>query len=72
MAEFGSFTLILALVLSFYAFAAGTMALVRGNMADRLAETARRAGIATVACFASAGLRRRAWRTRRGIAVERR
>src|SRR3954449_7833382 len=47
MATFGSWSLILALVLSFYAFAAGLMALIAGPRADRLAETARRAGIAT-------------------------
>jgi cytochrome c-type biogenesis protein CcmF len=46
MAMFGSFALILALVLSFYAFFAGALALWRGPSADRLAETARRAGIA--------------------------
>ena len=55
MAEFGSWTLILALVLSFYAFFAGALALIRGSAADRLAETARRAGIATfIAVVASA------------------
>ncbi|HUQ50557.1 MAG TPA: heme lyase CcmF/NrfE family subunit [Terriglobales bacterium] len=54
MALFGSWSLILALVFSFYAFAAGVLALYRG--ADRLAETARRAGIATfIAVLCSAG-----------------
>jgi cytochrome c-type biogenesis protein CcmF len=47
MAQFGSFALILALVLSFYTLFAGALALFRGAAADRLAETARRAGIAT-------------------------
>src|SRR3954471_16318685 len=57
MADFGSFALILALVFSFYAFAAGAMALVVGPRADRLAETARRAGIATfIAVLAVAGV----------------
>lgn len=50
MAVFGSFALILGLVLSFYALFAGTLALVlqaRGNLnAEKLGETARRAGIA--------------------------
>src|SRR5438309_8021477 len=48
MAEFGSWSLIVAVVLSFYSFAAGALALWRGSSADRLAETSRRAGIA---CF---------------------
>jgi cytochrome c-type biogenesis protein CcmF len=66
MAVFGSFSLILALVLSFYAFVAGAWALWRGahssdafyvSPLDRLSETARRAGIAvfvsvTAAAFA--------------------
>jgi cytochrome c-type biogenesis protein CcmF len=57
MADFGSFALILALVLSFYAFAAGAMALYAGPRADRLAETSRRAGIATfIAVAAVAGV----------------
>ena len=57
MADFGSFALILALVLSFYAFAAGTLALFAGPRADRLAETSRRAGIATfIAVAAAAGV----------------
>src|SRR5262249_9013320 len=59
MAVFGSFALILALVLSFYCFAAGAWALFRGAHSsgsiavspfDRLSETARRAGIATFVC----------------------
>src|SRR6185369_16433938 len=45
MAIFGSWSLILALVFSFYTLAAGALALY--FKADRLAETARRAGIAT-------------------------
>ncbi len=53
MAQFGSFALILALLLSFYSLAAGVLALYRG--ADRLAETARRAGIASfIAVFGAA------------------
>jgi cytochrome c-type biogenesis protein CcmF len=66
MAVFGSFSLILALVLSFYALVAGAWALWRGahtsdafrvSPLDRLSETARRAGIAvfvsvTAAAFA--------------------
>src|SRR3954463_4378817 len=54
MATFGSWSLILALVLSFYSFAAGLMALIAGSRADRLAETARRAGIATFIAVAAA------------------
>lgn len=53
MALFGSWSLILALVFSFYTLGAGILAIYRG--ADRLAETARRAGIATfIAVFAAA------------------
>ena len=44
MPEIGSYSLLLALALSAYTFAAGIIAIVRSN--DRLAETARRAGIA--------------------------
>src|SRR5262245_3710804 len=63
MAVFGSFSLILALVLSFYAFAAGAWALWRGAHSsdafgvspfDRLSETARRAGIATFVSVSAA------------------
>jgi cytochrome c-type biogenesis protein CcmF len=55
MAQFGSFALILALVLSFYTLFAGALALFAGARADRLAETSRRAGIATfIAVVASA------------------
>ncbi len=47
MPELGSFSLILALGLSFYSFAAGAIALFRkGPSYERLGETARRAGIA--------------------------
>src|SRR3954471_11657957 len=56
MATFGSWTLILALVFSFYAFAAGLMALVVGTRGDRLAETARRAGIATFIAVAASAM----------------
>jgi cytochrome c-type biogenesis protein CcmF len=64
MPEFGSFSLLLALVLSGYTLLAGGVALrqlatgSRGRMApDRLAETARRAGIGSffaVTCAAFA------------------
>ena len=64
MPEFGSFSLLLALVLSGYTLLAGGVALrqlatgTRGRMApDRLAETARRAGIGSffaVTCAAFA------------------
>jgi cytochrome c-type biogenesis protein CcmF len=50
MATIGSFALLLALALSVYSLGAGALALVlRGTGADRLGETARRAGIATFA-----------------------
>jgi len=50
MSQIGSFALLLALALSGYCFLAGLVALVReGPVAPRLAETARRAGIATFA-----------------------
>ena len=50
MSQIGSFALLLALALSGYCFLAGLMALVRdGPGSARLAETARRAGIATFA-----------------------
>jgi cytochrome c-type biogenesis protein CcmF len=45
MSQVGSFALLLALALSFYAFGAGLLALVRPG-SERLGETARRAGIA--------------------------
>jgi cytochrome c-type biogenesis protein CcmF len=63
MAVFGSFALILALVLSFYSFVVGGWALFRGAHSrgefsvspfDRLSETARRAGIATFVCVTAA------------------
>ena len=44
MPQLGSFTLLLGLALSVYAFAAGLLAIVYHD--DRLGETARRAGIA--------------------------
>src|SRR5512140_14381 len=48
MALLGSFSLLLALALSLYAFGAGAFALTRkGDGYERLGETARRAGIAT-------------------------
>src|SRR2546423_2347681 len=50
MSQIGSFALLLALVLSAYSFLAGLVALTRkGPGAERLGETARRAGIATFA-----------------------
>ncbi len=53
MPQIGSFTLLLALVLSAYAFLVGIIAIVRKD--DRLGETARRAGIAVwIAVTASA------------------
>ncbi|MBZ5631247.1 MAG: heme lyase CcmF/NrfE family subunit, partial [Acidobacteriia bacterium] len=48
----GSFSLVLALALSVYCFAAGMVALFRhGPSYERLGETARRAGIAVWACI---------------------
>jgi len=48
MPQLGSFSLLLALALSLYCFLAGILALFRHDAnADRLSETARRAGIAT-------------------------
>ena len=48
MAELGSFVLLLALALSGYCFLAGSVALIiKHPRADRLGETARRAGVAT-------------------------
>jgi cytochrome c-type biogenesis protein CcmF len=55
MAQFGSFALLLGLLLSAYAFMAGILAIWKRS--DRLAETARRAGIAiffAVTCAAIA------------------
>src|SRR5256714_851605 len=50
MSQIGSFALLVALVLSAYSFLAGLVALIRkGPGAERLGETARRAGIATFA-----------------------
>ena len=47
MAQIGSFALLLALALSAYSFVAGLLALLRADgRAERLGETARRAGIA--------------------------
>ncbi|MBV9072597.1 MAG: heme lyase CcmF/NrfE family subunit [Acidobacteria bacterium] len=57
MPAFGSFALILALALSAYCFLAGSFALRQqavGIPSDRLAETARRAGIATWIAVAAA------------------
>jgi len=55
MPQIGSFTLLLGLALSVYAFAAGLFAIVRDD--DRLSETARRAGIAVfLAVTAASGI----------------
>jgi cytochrome c-type biogenesis protein CcmF len=55
MSQVGSFALLIALVLSAYSFLAGILALVReGPTAERLGETARRAGIAIFAAVALA------------------
>src|SRR5712671_1364046 len=57
MSQIGSFALLLALMLSAYSFLAGLVALVRkGPGAERLGETARRAGIATFAMVFLAAL----------------
>src|ERR1700704_4090780 len=56
MAQFGSFALILALALSFYTLFAGALALFAGPRADRLAETSRRAGIATFIAVVAAAV----------------
>src|SRR5437867_11622166 len=57
MSQIGSFALLLALVLSAYSFVAGLVALTRkGPGAERLGETARRAGIATFAMVFLAAL----------------
>jgi cytochrome bd-type quinol oxidase subunit 2 len=53
MALFGSFALLIALVLCLYALVAGTFGLYRGDTEDRLLETARRAGIATFICVSA-------------------
>jgi cytochrome c-type biogenesis protein CcmF len=54
MPHIGSFTLLIALALSAYAFIAGIIALVRHD--DRLGETARRAGIAVFVAVTAAAL----------------
>jgi cytochrome c-type biogenesis protein CcmF len=57
MSELGSFALLLALALSAYSFFAGMLALVRtGPGSERVAETARRAGIATFAAVLMAAI----------------
>src|SRR5437762_2903087 len=56
MAQFGSFALILALVLSFYSLLAGAFALLLGARGDRLGVTARRAGIAVFAAVTGAAI----------------
>jgi cytochrome c-type biogenesis protein CcmF len=54
MPHIGSFTLLVALALSAYAFVAGIIAIVRHD--DRLGETARRAGIAVFVAVTAAAL----------------
>ena len=54
MPYIGSFTLLVALALSAYAFVAGIIAIVRHD--DRLGETARRAGIAVFVAVTAAAL----------------
>ena len=56
MAVLGSFALLLALGLSVYTFLAGIFALVKGDGAERIGETARRAGIATFAAVVLASV----------------
>jgi cytochrome c-type biogenesis protein CcmF len=57
MSQVGSFALLLALALSAYCFLGGILALVqKGAGSERLAETARRAGIATFAVVLLAAL----------------
>jgi cytochrome c-type biogenesis protein CcmF len=57
MAQLGSFALMLALALSAYSFVFGLVALIqKGRGSERLAETARRAGIATFAAVLLAAL----------------
>jgi len=51
MAQIGSYALLLALALSLYSFVAGIFAIVTtGEMAERVGETARRAGIVVFVC----------------------
>ena len=57
MAELGSLALLIALVLCAYSFVVGVVALLaKGEAADRLSETARRAGIAAFAAVFLASL----------------
>jgi cytochrome c-type biogenesis protein CcmF len=63
MAQFGSFALILALLLSAYSLVVGALALFKGagqaghtRAIDKLLETSRRAGIATFICVTSAAI----------------
>ncbi|HEY7617121.1 MAG TPA: heme lyase CcmF/NrfE family subunit, partial [Terriglobales bacterium] len=50
MSQIGSFALLLALALSVYSCLAGLLALIQGGSgSERLAETARRAGVAVFA-----------------------
>jgi len=57
MPIFGSYALLLALALSVYSFVAGTIALVRrGVSADRVGDTARRAGMAVFIALTAAAV----------------
>jgi len=56
MALLGSFSLLLALALAGYSFLAGAFALLQKRPADRLSETARRAGIAAWVAVTVAGI----------------
>jgi cytochrome c-type biogenesis protein CcmF len=56
MALLGSFSLLLALALAGYSFLAGAFALLQKQPADRLSETARRAGIAAWIAVTAAGV----------------
>src|SRR5512143_3725716 len=57
MPQFGSFALLLALVFGVYALGAGIFALLRpGLAADRLGESARRAGIAVFVAVTAASV----------------
>jgi cytochrome c-type biogenesis protein CcmF len=57
MPQFGSYALLLALALSAYCFIAGALALARrGTSADRIGETARRAGMAVFIALTSAAV----------------
>ena len=57
MPQFGSFALLLALAFGVYALGAGIVSLLRpGAAADRLGESARRAGIAVFVAVTAASV----------------